>query len=300
VAPYLELSLKLIDKSRVKSIFNYSFFTFVIQIGNRLRFGIDNFLIAGFVGMGFVTVYSIAARLIAYFTKFIASAVGVMIPVFSQYEGRDDYNSIRQKFILMTKISSYLSIFVGGALIVFGDAFIERWLGKEYSTAYPLLLILVVPTIFALMQTPSLQLLYGISKHKFHAIVNSIEGVANLILSLILVQKFGLIGVALGTAIPMAITKLFVQPMYTCKVIKLDISKYYLEVIIPIVVKSVSIFIILGWLSKIFIMPNYLNLVILSVSNLIIFSAAVFLMGLNNEERAYFKKIALSSKSIRG
>ena len=296
IAKYLILSKKLIDKTKIKSLFKYSIFTFIAQIADKLRFNIDNFVIAAFVGLNFVTVYSIASRLIQYFINFIVSAVGLMTPVFSHYESKGDYTAIREKFILVTKLSSYLSILIGGTLIIFGKVFIERWMGKDYLSAYPLLVILVIPIVFALMQSPSIQLLYGISKHKFFTISNSVEGVTNLILSLILVRKFGLMGVALGTAIPMIIIKLFVQPVYTCKAIKLSVWKYHFEIILPILLKSLVGFICFWWIIKGLIIPNYLNLFILISCEFVLFSTTVFFIGLSNLERNYFKKLIFSAK----
>jgi O-antigen/teichoic acid export membrane protein len=47
------------------------------------------------------------------------------------------------------------------------------------------------------------------------------EGVANLILSIILVKPYGIIGDALGTAIPLTCSMLFFMPQHLCK--KLDV-----------------------------------------------------------------------------
>ena len=41
------------------------------------------------------------------------------------------------------------------------------------------------------------------AKHKFYAITSVIEGICNVVLSIILLKKYGIVGVALGTAIPM-------------------------------------------------------------------------------------------------
>jgi len=72
-----------------------------------------------------------------------------------------------------------------------------------------------------------LQLLYGISRHGLFAVFNSVEGVANLVLSIVLVRHLGMLGVALGTMIPMALTKVFVQPWYLCRIMHFDLGKYY-------------------------------------------------------------------------
>jgi hypothetical protein len=58
-------------------------------------------------------------------------------------------------------------------------------------------------------------------------VFNSLEGLANLVLSILLVRHFGLLGVALGTMVPMAFTKLFVQPWYFCRIMHFDLLEYY-------------------------------------------------------------------------
>ncbi|MFC2061439.1 lipopolysaccharide biosynthesis protein [Elusimicrobiota bacterium] len=298
IAKYLTLSVKLIDKTKITDLLKYSIFTFIIQIADKLRFDIDNFVIATFVGLSSVTVYSIAARLIKYFLDFIVSVSGIMIPVFSQYESKGDYDSIRTKFVLTTKIIACLAMMIGGTLVIFGMVFIERWMGPNYLNAYPLLIILVVPITLDLMQSQSIQLLYGISKHKFFAISTAIEGVANLVLSIILVKKMGLMGVALGTAIPMFIVKLFIQPVYTCKVIKMSVYKYYFELIIPILLKSVVILMLFRWIILNLIQPNYLNISILILCEVFLFLTIQFFISFNKNERNYFRSIYKKKSTV--
>lgn len=293
--PSIVFSKMYFDKTKIASLFGYSIYTFISQIADQLRFNIDNLVIIIFMGFSSVTMYSIAARIVKYFMQFISSAVGVLTPVFSQYEAIGDYESIRTKFILTTKISSYLSIMIGGIIIIFGRAFIQRWVGAKYLEAYPILIVLVVSSIFMLMQNPSIQLLYGISKHKLLTISNSIEGISNFILSLILVQKFGILGVALGTAIPMFIIKLFVQPIYTCRSINLGIGRYYRDGIFMPALKSSLIYIILWMIFKKFVIPRYFALLMLISCTCLLFILLVFFIGLNTNEKKYFKRAFFGS-----
>jgi O-antigen/teichoic acid export membrane protein len=289
--PYIVFSSKYFERSKIRSLFGYSVYTFISQIADQLRFNIDNLVITAFMGLSAVTLYSIAARLIKYFMDFVGSAIGMLTPVFSQYEACGDYNSIREKFMLTTKVSCYLSIMIGGLIIMFGHAFIQRWVGERYINAYPILVILTLPMILALMQTPSIQLLYGISKHKFFTVSNSCEGIANIILSIVLVKKFGLLGVALGTAVPMVIVKLFIQPIFTCKAIGLSVRTYYLGIIIPAALGSSIIFAFFWILLKNFIFPNYPVLLILMAVVVVLFMIFTLFVGFGYFERKYFKKI---------
>lgn len=288
---YLVFSGKLIDKSMIRPLFGYSIYTFIAQIVDQLRFNIDNLVITIFIGLSSVTLFSIASRLVMYFLDFMGSAIGTLMPIFSQYEAKGDFHSTREKFIFTTKISSYLAFLIGGILIMFGKAFIQRWVGQKYLDAYPILIVLVVSLIFAFMQSPSRQLLFGISKHKLFTISNSIEGIANLILSLILVRKYGLMGVALGTAIPMFLIKLFVQPIYTCMVINLGIKEYYFKVLMPTIFNSSIVLIGCWFIVKSFIFANYLNLAFFVSAIIVMFTSAIFFLGFNSLERDYFKKV---------
>lgn len=210
----LSLSLDDYVKARVRKLLDYSVYIFVGKIADVFRFKIDLFVISAFVKVDAVTHYFIGARLIDYFMQFMRTVIEVIGPVFSRDEGRKDFVAIRRNFLFVTKISTYLAVFFGGLGLLFGKPFIHRWVGPEYMDGYYVLLVLIIPGIFALLQNPSDHLLNNISEHKYIAGASFLEGIFNLILSLIFVTRFGLVGVALGTAIPMTIRYLL-EPLYS-------------------------------------------------------------------------------------
>jgi O-antigen/teichoic acid export membrane protein len=284
------ISIKLFKKNKIKQIFHYSAYSFVIQIAEQLMYNFDNLVIAFFIGLNPVTLYSIGARLVKYFRELVLAALGMSFPLFSQYDGANDYESIKEKYLFLTKISSYFSIIAGSVLLIFGKVFIMRWVGAEYSDAHAILIILLIPAIFDMMQINSSNLLFGVSKHKFLAVLTIIEGVSNLVLSIILVRRFGIFGVALGTAIPMLVIKIFVQPFYVCKVIGIRPIDFYLRLMAPIVGLSLVV-VIFFWIAiKGFIMPNYLNIAILSILESTIFILFVIRFGFTKQELRFVKE----------
>src|SRR5690606_21156386 len=66
--------------------------------------------------------------------------------------------------------------------------------------------------------------------HRFFAWMTLGDGIANLSLSLLLVGPYGMIGVSIGTLVPMLITKLIIQPVYVCRVLGIQFWTYYREV----------------------------------------------------------------------
>jgi O-antigen/teichoic acid export membrane protein len=148
-------------------------------------------------------------------------------------------------------------------MIAWGRPFIARWMGVQYLDAYPVLVVLVLAYYLALVQGPAVGLLYGLSRHKYFAVVNSVEGIVNLLLSILLVRRYGIVGVALGTLIPMVISTAFIQPVYVCRVARIDYFEYLRRIgrTLAIAVGSLVLPLLL---SVRFAVPDYL--ILLSVA----------------------------------
>ncbi len=272
--------------AKVKQLFGYSIYTFVGRIADMLRFQINSFVITVFIDVAFVTPYRVASRLIEYFIQFIGEIVGVFSPYFSQEEGKNNHEGIKEKFLFITKIVTYIAAFAGLMLLLYGKNFIYRWVGPQYSISYTILVILVIPITFALIQSTVFPLLYGISKHKFVAYTNIGEGVLNLILSIILVKKFGIIGVALGTAIPLVLTKFFIQPFYVTRVLKISLAKYVFVILVPFFITVLAVGI--PWLAiSRYLLSNYINLLFFGTIQTLIFALLVFLFGFTKVEKTF-------------
>jgi O-antigen/teichoic acid export membrane protein len=292
----LTIGLKHLTRKSAKTLFSYSIYAFMAQMADQLRFNVDGFVIAAFVSLAAVTHYSVVNTLVRYFINLMIASVGIFQPVFSRQYGADDYESMKKTYLFSTRLSIYLASFIGFGLIAWGKPFIQRWMGQDYLDAYPCLVILVLGSTFALWQMPSVNLLYGTSKHRFYALFNTIEGVSNLLLSLLLVKPFGIVGVAMGTFIPMAVIKLLIQPIYVCKVFSVEILDYlfnigkaFLAVLLSLILPALLFF-------K-YAAPDYKVLSLLGIIFLIWYVLFIWFLGFNNMER---KRFSLAILKIGG
>lgn len=227
ISASLKLSPEWITCVVARKLFSYGSISLVAQLADLLRFQVDALVVAAFIGAAAVTHYSIAGSMAQYFISFMLAVTGTLGPLFSRLHGTGDSARTAQVFQFSTKVSVAVSAFVGFAILSLGRPFIARWMGPAYLDAFPAMAALTFGAMTALCQTPSLQLLYGISKHGLFAVFNTVEGVANLIISILLVRHYGLLGVALGTMIPMALTKLIAQPWYFCRIMHFNLWEYY-------------------------------------------------------------------------
>jgi O-antigen/teichoic acid export membrane protein len=286
--PFITCNLRLFSRGTFRQLVNYSFFSFVSNIANHLRFHIDSFVITGYLGLSMVTHYNVGSRIAGYYIMAVISATALIMPVFSTFEGERDFDKLRDKFLFVSKLNVILSIFLGGAILIYGRAFIERWMGPDYLDAHPVLVILTAGLIFGTIQTTSASLIFSLSKHKPYSIMHLCEGLANLGLSLLLVKRYGINGVALGTAIPVIIFYAFIVPVYAVRVIDLPITRYIRAMTPSFVIGSATLF---GcWLAaRSFIAAGYPRLFLLGACTFVIYVAVSVFVLLSREERRYFK-----------
>jgi len=272
------------------SLFSYSWKTVLWQLANMLRFKVDSPVIAAFLGRAAIPPYAIGSQLNAYFYEFVTVFIGNLSPVFSRYESKGDYNAIREKFLMMTRISTVVSIFVGASITFYSRDFILRWMGHDFiglqsgQLSYKVAIILSFGYTLGLMHTPTSSLLYGISKHQYGAIVGIFEGLLNLGLSILLIKPFGIYGVAMGTTIGLFISFIFVFPILSCRIIQLPCVVFYRDIGMT-AFKSLAALAVYFLSVRHFLEPNYLVLLALGAVQLLLFLPAAFFLILRQDER---------------
>jgi O-antigen/teichoic acid export membrane protein len=227
----LRVSLGLAEMSGVKELFHYSKYALIVQVSDQVRFSADGWVVGFFVGVVAVTHYGIATRLSQSFLALMIAIVGILAPWFSQLLGSSDFAGIRRIFILGTKVSASAATLIACSLIIYGKVFIAKWMGANYIDAFWPLAILVAAIFCDVSQLPSVSYMYGVSRHKFLAAITLSEAVVNFALSIYLARRYGMIGVALGSLVPMAIAKLLIQPAYVCGQIEIPLGTYYFKML---------------------------------------------------------------------
>jgi O-antigen/teichoic acid export membrane protein len=227
--PGLRLSQASLRRARARELFGYGKYSFIAVAGDKIRFHIDTVVVASFLGVGLVTHYAIAARVAQLLVDLMIRTFGVLGPVFMRVDALGDRAQMRDTLLMATRVSTLASVTLAGGIAILGERLIGLWIGEAYQDAYWPLVILTVALTFDLMQNPSIGFLYASWRHRFYARLNAGEALANLALSILLVQYYGMVGVSLGTAIPLLVTRLILQPRYVCHALALDLRAYYSE-----------------------------------------------------------------------
>lgn len=273
-----------------KLILNYSVFVLINNVGQKIVFFTDALVIGIFLPVNAITYYAIPGNLINYMRNIVTAMTRVFNPLISELETKNENEKIKLIFLKGTKFSIIIGLPIGITYLFLGKLFISLWMGNEYALASSgVIFVLSIAHSFSLVHYTIDNVLYGISKHNIIAYLRISEAIVNLILSIILVKTMGIVGVAIGTAIPHIIFMVIVLPILVCRLVELPVSKYLKSAIVP------STTAILPYAFGCYILNQYFPsesmamffLKILAIFPLYLIS--IWFIALDNDEKSYFE-----------
>jgi O-antigen/teichoic acid export membrane protein len=216
VAP-IRLSLRWVEANAFRSMIRYGAFAFIILIAEKLRFQSDVTVIGALLSTTAITSFTIGAKLVEYSTYAVRSMAQIFIPMSSQLYAAGNFPQLRRTLVAGNRACALIIFPLCLILIILGKPILELWVGVTYLSSYPILVILAISRSVYLAQSASTKMLVGMGKHRALAIVLLVEGLSNVTLSILLVGQLGIMGVALGTAIPLIVTSLFFLPYHVSR-----------------------------------------------------------------------------------
>jgi O-antigen/teichoic acid export membrane protein len=220
------LDWRLARWSRLRELFRYGSLCVIYNVGDSLRFYTDSIVIARVLGAALITPFNVVARLMGYFEQVVSGVGGPLMGRMSELDGQARHKDLQEYFLRATRISALLAVFIGSTLILDGRLLLRLWVGERFLSSYPLLLILTAGYFAALAQTACGIAIAARDRLRHMALWNVAEGIANLLLSIYWAKKYGLIGIALGTAAPMVVVNALIRPWYALRVVGLPVRDY--------------------------------------------------------------------------
>jgi O-antigen/teichoic acid export membrane protein len=231
--PGLSVVPWLMRWSVLKECFGFSAFSAVSLVAEYLIFFTDTVIISLIKGPLAVVPYQIGLRVAQMIQVPIAQIGEVVLPKAGELHARSNPQELGRVVARGMGLSLLLT---GGFLIgsvYFGDLLIRTWIGKIYDSSGTVLVLLVASQVIALPMVVARKALMGIGQVKFQAFVDLLEGILNLVLSLILIRYWGIVGVAWGTVIPLTVIELCCLLPHACRRLHLTPRLLWQHVLAP-------------------------------------------------------------------
>ena len=103
----------------------------------------------------------------------------------------------------------------------------EMWGGaKSYGTSYYVTLLLIIPSTVPLIQNLGIEIQRAKNMHRARSVVYFCIAIANVLVSIPLIQRFGVVGAPIGTAIAIVGGNILFMNWYYAKRIGLEIKEF--------------------------------------------------------------------------
>lgn len=227
-----KIKFKGIDKSILKIILGYSVWILLTSIVDKINWSLDQFILGVVSGTTAVSVYSVATNINTLFINLSTAISGVMLPKMTKMvASHNSREQITDEFIKIGRIQYYIMFLITTGFILFGREFIIWWAGKEYVESYYVTLCLITPAFFSLIQNVGLSIMQAMNKFKFKALSTFVMAIFNACISFFFAKLYGPVGAALGTTISIVLCNIIIMNIYYYKVIKIDVIRFWKEII---------------------------------------------------------------------
>ena len=202
----------------------------IMMVADIVLFQLDAGVIGWFMpeSPGSIAVFGLGARLASIANQVIGVIGGVLIPRFSGFHETGDTEGTRKLLERGSKQIGLACVLVMGNLLVLGPHFLSLWLRKPWAPESGVILLILIPGYWmSLLTMPSKASLYGAAKLRGLTIFIVVEAIANFVISVALVRPLGIVGVALGTAIPLFGFHAILFPILLKKEVGVPVAEFW-------------------------------------------------------------------------
>lgn len=280
--------LKFLDKELLKNIIRFSVSVFTVSLVDQVFWRSNQVLLGIFLGTSTVAVYSIAAQIYMNYMPISTVIQGVYLPkVTKSVMSNISDKELSDFFIRIGRIQFMMLSAILIGFILYGQDFINLWVGKNFNEAYWITLIILIPFTIDLIQNIGLTIMQAKNQYSFRAKLYIIMAFLNIVLSFILIPKYGVLGTAIALGFSLFIGNGIIMNVYYYYKVGINIPLFWKRIlsIIPSFIIPVSI----GYLIKWFItITNFASLGLAVIIFILVYMISVWTIGMDDFERNYF------------
>lgn len=213
---------------KLKGIFRYSAFVFIGLIADMLYWATDKVLIGAMMGTVAVAVYNVGGTFQGILQNMSSAISNVFTPEVNRCVVEERPVEVLSSLLIRIGRVQYLIVsLVLSGFTVFGRTFIRLWAGPNYSEAYLVAMLTMVPLAIPLIQSIAFTIIKAQGTHRFRSVLYAILAVANAVSTFFLIPVMGIVGAALCTCVVFVLGHGIIMNIYYWRVTRLDIPAFW-------------------------------------------------------------------------
>lgn len=219
------ISSKYFDLSLLKEMLKPSMHYFIITASAMIILSSDNIVISSLIGVGSVAVYAIGYKLVAISQSLLFKIVDIMIPDIARLDEKGKYKEILKLHNKTLLFSLILGLLGYGFLFIYGSTILEWWVGPKYVLDENILRIFIAFGMLHAGVHVSAIFIVAMGVHRETSYMTMLDAFFNVVFSIVLLQYYGLFGVALGTLLAHLLTSAWFTSWWFYKQINIKINE---------------------------------------------------------------------------
>lgn len=287
---HLKPNYKQLPVYLIKEVLIFSFWILLSNIGAQLCNATDIAMIGAIPALATtgVAVYNIGATFNTIVTSLATGVSSILTPRANLmvFQGATKAE-LSDMIIKIGRLQAYIVALIIFGFITFGQPFIKFYVGLGYEDSYLIAIFMMIPGGIPLIQSMCLSIIIAENRHKFRSIVLLGINILNVIGTWVFLHIWGVVGAALMTGLSLLIGNGIVLNWYYWKKIKLDIPRFWRE-IIPIFIVPLFMTIVFMAVGSYVNWYNIWTLMTGIIIYIIIFGILNWFLILNNYEKSLF------------
>jgi O-antigen/teichoic acid export membrane protein len=212
--PELKFNLFLFSVDLFKKLFSFGYKLQVSRFANLISFQTDKFLITGFLNIGLVTYYQLGSSIVSQARQIPLLLISALIPAVSELEAREGRDALIKVFLRGSKylisLSTPLLVFV----LVNASVIMLAWMGHGYEKASTVIRFLCLGYYLATVTGVASSIAAGVARTDLDMKFGVLMAGLNLLLSVLLIIKFGFVGVLAGTCAALTVSSIYYVKLF--------------------------------------------------------------------------------------
>jgi O-antigen/teichoic acid export membrane protein len=233
VYPGLSINWKLFSLNRLREISGFSVFMLVLDGAYKLNYSTDVLVIGAFIGAPAVALWAPAQRLSEMTLRLSNQLSEALFPIVVDCEAAQRAARLRTVFVQGTRLSLATVVPIAGGLALLAHPLLTAWISPSFVQIATIVQILAVVVIVRVGSSTASIVLKGAGMHKRLTMLVSATAIANIVLSIALVPRFGLMGVAIGTLIPVSAASLLGLFPMACRRVGVSLAQVARDALWP-------------------------------------------------------------------
>lgn len=209
VAPYLKLNPFAFNFGVVPEVYKFITYGALGGITSMAYFQLAKLIISYFLGITYLAYYDLGHRLVSAMMALFSSFAISIMPAASAGYASFGIEKIKEVFQTTFKYIALIATPVFLFTSVMADRIIFAWLGPGYAETAFVLRFLSIAYLINVLTGPGASILTGIGLLEVPFYCGIANAVISVVLSLILVVKFGLAGIIISNLMAVTITAIY-------------------------------------------------------------------------------------------